>query len=228
MKVLWCERTLSIDMVEQRPEWITEGERELLLGQQKGRLEARLVAKQLLAEHAVAVEHLGQIHIESRDGRDRSTRPRAYVRGSWIPWNLAISHTQNVVSAVVAPARYGNVGVDLVDLDSLKVGALDYWFTQTEKRRGSDPLSVGIIWSLKEAVYKATNEGTPFFPGQMDTTQLLPLHEWRRVESDMRDRGEATAMMNDELDLSLSVADSTIRAIVWHRTPKSAVCEVAR
>ena len=75
--MIWQERTGRIEQVPWQADWLSAGEQDVIRSTRshRGRFAARLLAKQLLAEHYRSVDHYNQIHIESRDGRDRSTRP---------------------------------------------------------------------------------------------------------------------------------------------------------
>jgi 4'-phosphopantetheinyl transferase EntD len=132
-----------------------------------------------------------------------------------IPWNISLSHSDRIVSSAVIPSGNGNIGIDLVDLASLSNDPLKYWLTFTEGKRAVDQLSMGILWSLKEAIYKATNDGNPFRPRLVDTAALLSHAEWSRINRDVETRGVTTGAMNNGWKLSLNVVDETIRALVW-------------
>jgi len=215
--VIWQERTIRIEQVPHQADWLSAGEREAIrtTPSDRGRSAARLLAKQLLAERHGSTDDFRHIHIESRDGRDRSTRPQAYIRGRLIPWDVSLSHSDRIVSVAVLPIWNGRIGLDLVEPAALAVGRLKYWLSDREAERAGDRFSTGVIWSLKEAIYKATNEGTPFFPRQIDTANYLRGTEWSRIERHLRSQGEATASMNNGWELSLNDVDGTIKTLVW-------------
>jgi hypothetical protein len=211
--VIWQERTVRIDQIPNRADWLSAGERDALRGN-RGSGGARLVAKQLLAESFTSIDHYSQIHIESRDGRDRSTCPRVYLDGQWLPWNVSLAHSDRIVSAAIVLACQGSIGIDLVDLASLSVGPLKYWLTSAEAGRAADRLSMGMTWSLKEAIYKASGDGAPFFPRRIDTSVFLSRAEWSRIDHDIRNQGGASGVMNNGWELSFSVVDETIKTLV--------------
>ena len=217
--MIWQERTGRIEQVPWQADWLSAGEQDVIRSSRshRGRFAARLLAKQLLAEHYRSVDHYNQIHIESRDGRDRSTRPQAYISGRLIPWNISLSHSERIVSAAILPTCNGRIGLDLVDPAALSVRPLKYWLTFAEAERAMDQLSMGIIWSLKEAIYKASNEGTPFFPRHVDTATYLSSTAWSCIDRDVRIQGRATRSISNGWELSLNVVDGTIRTLVWCR-----------
>ncbi len=215
--MIWQERTSRIEQIPYNVNWLSAGEREAdRLGRNhRSWFAARLLAKQLLAEHCGPIDSYNRIHIESRDGRDQSTRPQVYINGKLIPWEISLSHSDRVVSAAILATGNGRLGLDLVDLPAVSLRPLKYWLTSAEAERAVDQQTLGIIWSLKESIYKATNEGTRFFPFRIYTTTYLSPAEWSRLDHGVRTHGGTTVLLNNGWELSLNVVDGTIKTLVW-------------
>jgi hypothetical protein len=79
------------------------------------------------------------------------------------------------VAAALSPGL--DLGVDAVDLDSVTPETIEFWFTPAEKnwcRQMACSTAFALVWSLKEAWYKARNRGEPFAPRGLDVCGLLP------------------------------------------------------
>jgi hypothetical protein len=92
------------------------------------------------------------------------------------------------------------LGVDVVDLDSVVPEAIAFWFTPAETnwcRRMACSTAFALVWSLKEASYKAVNRGEPFVPREADVCGLLPGDSTilERL-SDPRSRGSVAGMQD--------------------------------
>ena len=145
-------------------------------------LAARWCVKRLIIDHVNSRLRMSDIHVESRDGRDRGTRPRAYVTGRLQPWALTISHAEDLIAAAVMLENGGRIGVDVTSL-GLGESRLDFWLCDSERQwcdRGVHPT---ILWSLKEAFYKAINRGEPFRPRQIDVSCWLTLAQCLQIGS---------------------------------------------
>jgi len=141
-------------------------------------LGGRLLAKQLILDHLFATSDRSVVHheIEINSGmpRNRRERPQVSIAGRRISRSLSITHTSRGVMVALATLPDLQVGVDLVEAKSFSVGFLRYWFTEAEQnwiRQDSQPDQVAAIWAMKEALYKACNEGEGFSP---HTIQVLP------------------------------------------------------
>jgi phosphopantetheinyl transferase len=148
-----------------------EGARFRDASRRAGWLWGRLVGKGLLAEH------LGdptldprEIRISSRDARGRAVRPVVRSRDLPVSACLSISHSDESVLVALCGRPGIRVGVDLVSMRSLRPGFLRMWFTAGEqawlRRAGRD--QAPVLWAIKEAVYKAANEGEPFKPRRVE------------------------------------------------------------
>jgi phosphopantetheinyl transferase len=108
-----------------------------------------------------------QVEILSRNSEDKSDRPSVFINGRPFPVSLSISHSDRGVLVVASETM--QVGVDLVDRRRLPGDSLWFWFTSAEKQWMSqtDSLQQATVWAVKEAVYKAVNEGDAFAPGRI-------------------------------------------------------------
>lgn len=117
----------------------------------------RLAAKRAASGLLVACPKT-RIEVSSRtDGTPSLTRLDARGDGRRIEVELSISHRDARGVAVVAPAGV-RVGVDLERIGSVPMAMVRYFLTPTEQRMTTsvDPT---ILWSLKEAAWKALGLG---------------------------------------------------------------------
>jgi phosphopantetheinyl transferase len=181
----------------------------------RARVAARRNARALLHDHLPWIDHASQLHIESRDGCNRPTRPQVFVDGQLAPWDISLSHTERFVVAAIVPIRHGRLGVDLLELEVPVSPTISFWLSKEEAERSSDPFAAGLVWSLKEAFYKATNEGTPFCPRRIDTSRMLSPQEWVLIERGLRDRAVAALTLSTGYELSLKVVQATLKTVVF-------------
>ena len=112
-----------------------------------------------------------EVEILSRDRSGRAVRPVVRVRGVERVWSLSISHTDRLVIAALAKAKR-HVGIDLVSLQDVNPSRLRPWFTvrESELLRLDDLHEAARAWAIKEAAYKALNDGEPFTPRRIELT----------------------------------------------------------
>lgn len=185
----WRERLASASatwesLSQQSPRtWLSPAESERLGGlrtpaQRLLWLGGRWLAKQLLAELLPeGRSSLGDLHLESRDGRARAVRPRVYWRGRLQPWAVSISHDGDWLYAAACLAPTARLGVDVADPRFVDRRRLAFWFTPAERRwcdLAVNPSAAAVVWCLKEALYKAENRGEPFVPRRLDVFDRLP------------------------------------------------------
>ncbi|MFM8803250.1 MAG: 4'-phosphopantetheinyl transferase family protein, partial [Planctomycetia bacterium] len=107
-----------------------------------------------------------------------SGRPVAMVDGAPAWFAVSVSHVRSLVGAVLSDAAW--VGIDIVDpADAGR--ALDVWFTPDELSLLPDDhgLLRAMLWSAKEAAYKAARLDTEFRPRTVTIEQLTPhAFEW--------------------------------------------------
>lgn len=126
----------------------------------------RLVLDRLPGEAGWATE----IEILSRGPAGLGTRPRVLVGGQLMPWRLSISHSGEHVFAALSEDPDVSVGVDLTPVEPYGEGFLKTWFTVGEQRalRVATPSEVATFWAVKEAIYKACNDGEKFAPALVE------------------------------------------------------------
>lgn len=167
-------------------------------------LGGRVLAKQLLRECLSDVASQGEeltpeeIHIESRSSvSGLGERPSVFASGRALACALSIAHTSRGVLAAVATEPGVALGVDLVSPGDLRPASLEWCFTPAERRLLAEAPAHGRmaerLWAMKEAVYKACQQGEGFAPQRIevapdsrghcrnfDTTQVLRnLQCWR-------------------------------------------------
>lgn len=162
------------------PAWLTPAERHRA-AQMRDRdardawLTARLAAKRLIASrlpgaHAVAgTSGLEAIDICSRDAAGRGVRPRVFVGGREAAITVSIAHAGERVLVAVDPAA-APLGVDVTPVTAFSRPAARWWLTTAERfdARGLSAdaavAHAAVVWSVKEAVYKACFVDEPFQP----------------------------------------------------------------
>ena len=146
-------------------------------------LGGRWCAKQLVVamvdDPAIA---LSDIHIESRDGQHRQVRPRVFLRGRLQPWKLSIAHSTHGCAAAILNESTGHIGVDIATPGAVKNNRLvDYWFCDAEKKWCDAGIDATVLWSLKEAVYKALNRGETFRPRTINMTDWMSFSQCQHI-----------------------------------------------
>jgi phosphopantetheinyl transferase len=132
-------------------------------------LGGRILAKRLIMER---LAEPAEIHIESRssDG-EHGERPTALVAGRALDWALSIAHTRRGVLVALGCEPGVRLGVDLVCRDADR-RPLIWTFTEAERRwlAGGGPQDrlPEQLWAMKEALYKACQQGEGFAPGRIE------------------------------------------------------------
>lgn len=108
------------------------------------------------------------IEILTLDAVQKGTRPRVLIDGNESDLSISISHSQRAVFVAVSDS--GKIGVDLVDMQDFAPHAMLPWFTTNERQNLEtlSPRDIATVWAVKEAIYKAFNEGEPFAPKRID------------------------------------------------------------
>lgn len=139
-------------------------------GRRQQWLAGRWLAKKLVSDYADC-RQLSRIQILSRDDRGRGVRPRVVVESQEWPWSLSIAHSDQSVAIAAADLRCGVVGID-VAAASLQAddGFCHLWFTPRERQWGDRDRSqrYALLWAIKEAVYKAINNGQAWSPREIE------------------------------------------------------------
>jgi phosphopantetheinyl transferase (holo-ACP synthase) len=164
-----------------RLSWLSAHERDALGGLRDRRrreawLRGRVLAKRLILlalDAAQLVRDFSEsgIDICSRNDEGRPVRPSIRIGGRPMPWGLSITHTDDVVAAVLATAPGTCVGVDAVPVAAYGDGFLETWMSSSERgwiTGTRDVRTAAIVWAAKEAMYKAVNRGEPFVPRALE------------------------------------------------------------
>jgi phosphopantetheinyl transferase len=161
-----------------RPEqqWLCDAERaELERFRDHDRRESwvwgRVLAKQAIIQHCPGVaEDPVALNICSRDAQGRAVRPIVEFTGTPQSWCLSIAHSDRSVFVAIATEPGASVGVDLTQHGKYGTGFLKTWFTKREQRflASAGDGEIATCWSIKEAVYKAVNNGEPFVPRRVE------------------------------------------------------------
>lgn len=126
-------------------------------------LSGRYLVKRLLNDTPF-VAATSSVEILSRDARALGTRPRVVVDSCELNTSISLSHNAHGVLACVS--REFAVGVDLIEPGVRSDGFYRLWFHDSERQWiDEDRANRGpLVWSIKEAVYKAVNQGEGWDP----------------------------------------------------------------
>lgn len=129
----------------------------------------RLAAKRAACGSGTAHPHRRIEIVSPVDGPPRLSVLDRYGRERPLDARVSISHRHGLAVAVVAPAGV-RVGVDLERSGSIPLQAIRYFLTSAEQAMATyvDPT---VLWSLKEAAWKALGLGRsiPFHAMQLCT-----------------------------------------------------------
>jgi 4'-phosphopantetheinyl transferase EntD len=101
------------------------------------------------------------------------------VASGGIPaWPLSIAHSRRAAVAVLSFNPRITVGVDIVELQPLSDGVLRAWFTADEQQwlAAAEPRERLVAWALKEAIFKALNQGEAFAPQRIAVRRNADRH----------------------------------------------------
>lgn len=132
-------------------------------------LAGRVLARRLICE-TLKFTLDDDLQILSRTETNLGARPLVVANGERIDCGLSISHTTRGVLVALAPKSDCPLGVDLCDeIESFTPGFLRLWFTSREQSWISqDRNRAATIWTIKEAVFKAVSQGTPWNPREIE------------------------------------------------------------
>jgi phosphopantetheinyl transferase len=190
----WSQHMVSVEAVEgfarRRPpaSWLSA--EELRCYSQFGDKPAALAwlggrwcAKQLLCSHlGVTKSQLSRIHVQTRNGLQQGVRPWVFLDGQLQSTQISLAHSSRLATAVLLGEEVGEIGIDISDPDANHEAVREFWFSDHEVAWCEAGVSPQAIWSLKEAIYKAVNQGEPFRPRGLDISQLLTQDECLRIE----------------------------------------------
>lgn len=145
-------------------------------------LAGRIVAKRLLTGILELAAEPDLIDIDTAPlGSGRADRPRVFVRLRPLVCSLSIAHTARGVLVALADEDDVRLGVDLVEPTD-RAGELGWTMTAEERRwlDADEGNCVEQLWAMKEAVYKACQNGEGFAPRAIE---VVPGQEARYAES---------------------------------------------
>ena len=139
-------------------------------------LAGRILAKQLILQQLrqTSVKSIAHNDIEISTGLPRSKRERPQVSIAGGPYSKSLSITHTTRGVMVALSTHSDlrIGVDLVDSLSFNPGFVSQWFTESEPTSCSNKITrthqIATIWAMKEALYKAYNNGEGFAPRRIE------------------------------------------------------------
>ncbi len=145
-------------------------------------LGGRWCAKQLLRSKLdVAESRLSRMHVQTRNGRQQGVRPWVFLDGRLQSAKISLAHSSRLSTAVLLGDEVGAIGVDVSDPESDCSAVRDFWFSDEEVAWCEAGIASRLIWSLKEAIYKAVNQGEPFRPRELDVSEWISQEECRRL-----------------------------------------------
>lgn len=194
-------------------------------------LQARRLAKQLV-QHATGSSSLLAVQVLSRDERGLGVEPRVLVTSTGAnqcqqaTWSLSISHSRCGLLLGLAPADDFRLGVDLVELSADHSHLERMWFSNRERRllAGKGQARTATLWAIKEAVYKAVNQGQSWSPRDVEILSL----DGDQVACTYR--GQLLDDLHTEIrhvDGHVAVCiclSSTRQQLVSHSTPFAVLC----
>jgi phosphopantetheinyl transferase (holo-ACP synthase) len=100
------------------------------------------------------------------------------------------------------------VGIDVVRDGETFKRPCDTWFTPAERewiRHTSESGIAAVLWSAKEAAYKATNLGEAFIPGQYEILQDdTGSYSWIRSKVPLQNSGGVIVRRREGLTVTLA------------------------
>ncbi len=125
----------------------------------------RVLAKQLVQRLLTPEAPPSALSIFSRNGMGRGMRPQVFLRGRPLDCSLSISRAGGVVLVGMGARPGVQVGVDLTAPFEPASGFLDLFVTARERAwLETGRHNIASFWAVKEAAYKAVNQGGPFEP----------------------------------------------------------------
>lgn len=153
-------------------DWLTAAEREELARLRDDRrreqwLAGRWAAKRLV-QRTLGGRYIHDVEVFSRDAEGQRVRPRARVDGRPSDRRLSIAHSSRAALAAIATDDRLTVGVDLVEQGELPAAFAAAWYDESERAWiAAGRFRAVEVWAIKEAAYKALQEGEAFAPRQV-------------------------------------------------------------
>lgn len=192
--MIWSQHVVSVEevgsIVRRSPpsEWLSAeelryytrfGDKPAALAWLGGRWCAKQVLRVMLG---VSESQLSRIHVQSRNAQQQSVRPWVFLDGCMQSANISLAHSPRLSTAVLLGKEAGSIGVDISEPAAGHSSVRDYWFSDKEVAWCEAGIAPRIIWSLKEAIYKAVNQGDPFRPRALDVSVWLSQEECRQID----------------------------------------------
>jgi phosphopantetheine--protein transferase-like protein len=178
----------SLGCVHAGETWLSACEMETYAEMHNARRREEWLFGRVLAKQLILNEVIGQsserriilpseIQIFSRDGFGRNTRPLIILNGQLQSWSLSIAHSDQSVLVALAQRPGVSIGVDVTPVQKQSESFINTWLTPYERRwirkRDNEHLA-SILWSIKEAFYKATNRYEQFVPRRIEVYTTAP------------------------------------------------------
>jgi 4'-phosphopantetheinyl transferase len=214
MKVYWLEQTAP-DVPDDN-EWLSA--RELVqLGAmyvakrrtewQLGRWTAKLAVASCLQLPA-DLHNLASIEVRSSP----SGAPETFLRSTWAPVTISLSHRDGKAICAVAPDGGGTLGCDLEVIEPHSDAFIADYFTREEQELVARaaavdrPWLVTLLWSAKESALKALGAGL-----RLDTRcVIVTLVDARRIQDE-----EEVCVSGESIKVSAFTARQTDSASDW-------------
>lgn len=207
---------LSASEIDEYARWRNPQRRtEWLAGRWLLKSMLRRDCEQLLAR--AQTPHLRELEVLSRDAAGRSQSPRVLVAGRALAGHVSLSHVDGIAWAAVSPSANLRVGIDIVRDGETFKRPCDTWFTPRERewiRHTAESGLAAVLWSAKEAAYKATNLGETFIPGQYEILQDGPgRFSWIRLDVLLQNSGGVIVRRREGLTVTLATFSLTSFAL---------------
>ena len=125
----------------------------------------RRLARQLLVDSELIPPGTeSRVVILTQNDKQQGIAPQLWIDGTKSRISLSLSHSTR--SLIVAASCEWKVGVDLVDKISFEYQPLRHWFQDAELEWIDHwgVAELALAWGIKEAFYKAANQGESFAP----------------------------------------------------------------
>lgn len=236
IRVCVAEKRLLLDSTEPDQFRQAEDEEFVTFGDENREAIWR-IGRQFVKKHVIDI--VGQAVLKRRDdfavltrtGLGRGIRPVVLRSGKALPIHLSLSHSDELFGLAISTDTSTYVGVDVVNLHDIRNAPLDFWFTKREMDSLHSHGSVSqrneqlsLIWSLKEALYKASNFGEPFRPHRWevvtDQTTVECFHnrlpvELSAFESRLIGHHRVTAVAMNNALTRVGNSHSNTHRLIW-------------
>jgi len=163
----------------------------------------RIAARQLLLERVCAPGVCPrQVQIISQRARHQGCAPQVFVDGVLQNWSLSLSHSPTWVA--VALTVGGTVGIDVVDLATVRPDRLAKLLGDGPWRDGRSQLSTAVGWAVVEAAFKSLGGPQSFRPGRFHLQLAGSRVAWRYPGPDGPFLGQAHWWRHDQAIVAMA------------------------